>query len=367
MKTKYKVLLTVIILISGIICGFVLSFRYSGQVNHFIGGRQLARAEKFMDQMDYEQAVIAFQTAIKIEPKRSDAYLGLASAYQIMGKQDEAVQVLAAGYKTTKDRQVSSQLEDVVLKMYEAYMKDGDYDKAEKILEILYQATGDRETKKKIDGLKEQAGLDQQSRQLLERLYRACESGNMDYVKDILNTSEYQTLLAGVNDRVIYPSGTGKAVAVFPNKALYYGNLEEGKRDGSGIWLKSDAESTNIYEGQWSGDMPEGTGTVTFTKYSAGGTVLYTARTSGTFSKGKENGAMTLVHMQNNETNTFSYNASSGIAEPMNGVVQNRNGNQYVVAVSREHSENEFITTATEEYGVYGFITGAGNSAIPIS
>ena len=50
MKTRYKILLTVIILVSGIICGIVLSFRYSGQVNHFIGGRQLARAEKFMDQ-----------------------------------------------------------------------------------------------------------------------------------------------------------------------------------------------------------------------------------------------------------------------------------------------------------------------------
>lgn len=367
MKTKYKVWLTIIILVSGIVCGFVLSFHYSDKVSRFIGDRQLARAEKFMDQMNYEQAVIAFQSAIKIEPRRKDAYMGLASAYQEMGKTDEAVQVLAAGYKTTKDREVSGQLEEVVLIMYEGYMEDGDYDKAEKILEFLYEITGDRETKKKIDDLKDQEKLDQKSREILERLYKACEAGNMDYVKDIMNTQDYQTLIVQAGDRITYPSATGRAVAVFNNKALYYGELKDGKRDGSGIWIKSDGESTNIYDGQWSKDMPEGSGTVTFTKYSAGGSVIYTARTNGTFSKGKENGSMTLVHMQNNETNTFHYTASGGIAEPMNGVVQNRSNSQYVVAVSREHSENEFVTTASEEYGVYGFISGAGSSAIPIS
>ena len=367
MKTKYKVLLTAIILISGIVCGLVLSFRFSNQVNHFIGERHLARAEKFMDQMDYEQAVIAFQAAIKIEPKRADAYLGLASAYQGMGKQEEAVQILAAGYENTRDREVSGQLEDVVMMRYEAYMEEGDYERAEKILEFLYEATGDRETKKMIDELKNQEELDRQSRDLLDQLYKACEGGNLEYVKDIMNTADYQTLLMKANDRITYPSATGNSVAVFNNKALYYGNLKDGKREGSGIWIKSDAESTNVYEGQWSGDMPDGSGTVTFTKYTAGGAVVYTARTSGTFTRGKENGTMTLVHMQNNETNTFNYTASNGIAEPMNGVVQNRSGSQYVVAVSREHSENEFVTTASEEYGVYGFISGAGNSAIPIS
>ena len=218
-----------------------------------------------------------------------------------------------------------------------------------------------------IDELKNQEELDRQSRDLLDQLYKACEGGNLEYVKDIMNTADYQTLLMKANDRITYPSATGNSVAVFNNKALYYGNLKDGKREGSGIWIKSDAESTNVYEGQWSGDMPDGSGTVTFTKYTAGGAVVYTARTSGTFTRGKENGTMTLVHMQNNETNTFNYTASNGIAEPMNGVVQNRSGSQYVVAVSREHSENEFVTTASEEYGVYGFISGAGNSAIPIS
>ena len=254
----------------------------------------------------------------------------------------------------------------MVQSLYDSYMEDGDYEKAGKILELFYETTGDRDAKKQMDELKEQEHLDQQSRQFLDRIYQACQTGNTDYVVNLMNTAEYQTFLENMQDKTCYPSAEGKSVAVFKNKALYYGDLKNGKREGVGLWIKTDSESTNIYEGAWSNDMPEGSGKVIFTKYSPGGGILYTATTQGTFSKGKENGSMTLVHVQNNETNTFSYMAVDGKAQPMNGVRQNRNYDQYVVAVSREHSENEFVTTESEEYGVYGFIANPGGG-IPIA
>ena len=49
---------------------------------------------RYLSEGKYEEAVIAFNAAIEIDPKRSDAYLGLADAYEAQGDVERARQVL---------------------------------------------------------------------------------------------------------------------------------------------------------------------------------------------------------------------------------------------------------------------------------
>ncbi len=49
---------------------------------------------KYLLEMDYEQAILAFEDAINIDPKRTDAYLELAALYDKDGKTEEAIRIL---------------------------------------------------------------------------------------------------------------------------------------------------------------------------------------------------------------------------------------------------------------------------------
>ena len=60
---------------------------------------QLDLGEKYLSEMDYESAVVAFKTAIIIDPKVEDAYLGLADAYLEMGEPEKAVEILESAEK----------------------------------------------------------------------------------------------------------------------------------------------------------------------------------------------------------------------------------------------------------------------------
>ncbi|MDR3310528.1 MAG: tetratricopeptide repeat protein [Oscillospiraceae bacterium] len=53
--------------------------------------------QKYLLDLDFEQAVVAFDTVIRIEPKNVKAYIGLADAYVGLGETDKAVAALRDG------------------------------------------------------------------------------------------------------------------------------------------------------------------------------------------------------------------------------------------------------------------------------
>ena len=55
---------------------------------------QLDLGDKFLSELNYEQAVVAYLAAIEIDPKNADALLGLADAYLAQGEYDKAEEVL---------------------------------------------------------------------------------------------------------------------------------------------------------------------------------------------------------------------------------------------------------------------------------
>lgn len=72
----------------------------------------LALGNRYLEDMDYENAAIAFQTAIKIEPKILDGYIELADVYIALEQQENALNILLDGadiYNTLSENERTSE------------------------------------------------------------------------------------------------------------------------------------------------------------------------------------------------------------------------------------------------------------------
>ena len=65
--------------------------------------RQLDLGNRYLSEMDYEQAISAFNAAIAIDPRSPEAYYGLSNSYVEMGDYISAIEVLEDGYEATQD------------------------------------------------------------------------------------------------------------------------------------------------------------------------------------------------------------------------------------------------------------------------
>lgn len=74
---------------------------------------QLDLGAKYLDDMDYEQALVVFEAALKIDPKNVDAYIGLADVYVTMGDAEKALEVLAEGYEQTGEKEIRQKIKEV--------------------------------------------------------------------------------------------------------------------------------------------------------------------------------------------------------------------------------------------------------------
>ena len=58
---------------------------------------QLELGQRYLEELDYESAIVAFQKAIEIDPKAMDAYVGLAEAHMALGNMEEALAAAEQG------------------------------------------------------------------------------------------------------------------------------------------------------------------------------------------------------------------------------------------------------------------------------
>lgn len=64
---------------------------------------QLDLGQKYIEECNYEQAIVAFNRAIEIDKRCAEAYVGLAETYIRMGEFDKALEVAETGYEMTGD------------------------------------------------------------------------------------------------------------------------------------------------------------------------------------------------------------------------------------------------------------------------
>ena len=115
MKRFTALLLAVLLLLSLAACGG----KGSWQEQYDLGMR-------YLNEGNYQEAVIAFEAAIKIDPMRPEAYLGAAEAYMGLGDTDSARKILEKGYAATNDDTLKP-LSYEAPQIEELYSEDFDY------------------------------------------------------------------------------------------------------------------------------------------------------------------------------------------------------------------------------------------------
>lgn len=75
--------------------------------------RQLDLGNKYLAELNYEEAIVAYEAAIAIEPMSVEAYLGLADAYLGLGDAEQALADLERGYGATGDERLKERLDEV--------------------------------------------------------------------------------------------------------------------------------------------------------------------------------------------------------------------------------------------------------------
>ena len=133
----------------GIICGIAVVLIalivgigiYNTPINRL--SRQLDLGNRYLEEQNYEQAIVEFDKAIAIDPMSVDAYLGKAQAYEGMGDIDMAIQTLEAGLERTDDVQIKDRLVEHYLKQAQEYTDATDYGKALEIYDRFLELDGE--------------------------------------------------------------------------------------------------------------------------------------------------------------------------------------------------------------------------------
>ncbi len=90
----------------------------------------LEMGQRYLDELDYEKAVIAFEQVIETEPMNEQAYLGLYNAYCSAEEYEKAGEALYRGYKETTSKDFWNLLKefenaDITVSHKSGYYEDG--------------------------------------------------------------------------------------------------------------------------------------------------------------------------------------------------------------------------------------------------
>ncbi|MBQ2886439.1 MAG: VWA domain-containing protein [Alphaproteobacteria bacterium] len=113
MKRGKKILIFVIsILVILLIVVNIFLYLYMNQPSKK-AKQQLDLGQQYLLSMDYEEAIAAYEIAIELEPKNTEAYLGMAQAYIAMGESQKAIKILKRGYLETEDEEIKELLSEL--------------------------------------------------------------------------------------------------------------------------------------------------------------------------------------------------------------------------------------------------------------
>lgn len=278
--------------------------------------RHLDLANKYLEEMNYEQAVVEFDKAVAIEPMNADAYLGKAQAYVGLDNYDMAIETLEEGYLATQE---DSGVKENLINIYRNEAENGEgtktYEERLAVYDRLLELGEQKEDV--LNGLEEcleqylsallAEGKSDEAQLLMEKYRDILAGTEFDYFRalaevrlreigygpllramqdlivaedyeqanELVQQQEYQDMIASLEEDASYyygeydqngmRSGLGIGVYVGRNGAyFYYGSWSEGVRSGHGQAYHPTPDKPQniygIYTGEWENDLPNGEG-----------------------------------------------------------------------------------------------------------
>lgn len=105
----------------------------------------LSTGVRYVNELRYEDAIIAFEKVIEIEPKNITAYLGLTDAYEGLNKPEKAIKVLQKAAKILEKEyekeDIPKEGADIFIRLADLYEKDGDKEEAYQTLRDGFDIT----------------------------------------------------------------------------------------------------------------------------------------------------------------------------------------------------------------------------------
>lgn len=224
---KKKKLLSVLpatgVILIAVIAGIAI---YNTPANRL--SRQMDLGNRYLEEGNYEHAVIAFDEAISIDPMSAEAYIGKAGAYLGMDDYEQAAEVYVAAFAAMPD---SEKMKDAAEKFFldyaKKYIDSGNIERAVSILEEGYKLTGRESLHNKAEKLRQEEEVkkeeakreeensrwknprievDEETQEFISQMIDLCEQENYEEVSNILldercigKLNNYSSVINGIN------------------------------------------------------------------------------------------------------------------------------------------------------------------------
>jgi tetratricopeptide (TPR) repeat protein len=289
----------------------------------------ISLGEKYLLDLNYEQALIQFNKVIEIEPMNVRGYTGAAEAYIGLEQLDEAIAILQRGLEIIDN--------NVIHDMLDLLGKNNNKDLQDE--------------------------LTSEQNQLIQQLTRALIEEDYDSAATIVRSDIYIQIVeeVGENGSIIHNDLISNLI-IYPMGYVYCGELDNDLRSGKGTWFTIISESHKYYyyKGQWVNDLPNGEGKICILfdenyieKQGARSYALYTEEV-GTFIDGYYDGIFTITwNMNSGEVHYWTPTYSSGIAMEYQDAITDDEG-YYSIAIC-EYCDSNLVSKETELHSVLGF------------
>ena len=131
---------------------------------------------RYLEEGDYEQAVIAFTASIATDPRRPEVYAARGDAYMLGAQPEDYISLAIADYEAALG--LDEGFVQVYLKLADVYIGQGDYEKALELLREGLEKTGqNEEIAEKLSGLQQDTGTSENTEAETEEETETAVSG----------------------------------------------------------------------------------------------------------------------------------------------------------------------------------------------
>ncbi len=343
-KKTFIIVTAVVLVIIAVVSGLI-AYNNSPSVRL---RKQLDLGNKYLAELNYEQAVAEFGKALEIAPDDEtviaglvNAYTGWSASYSSTGYHEKAMDIL---HEANSRLPGNSVINETIILAYldwaDALTANAEFTSAIEILQQGYDEFGDERLLTRINEIQldyEKAklrengfelGIDDEITNKLFSLYSGEDyEGIYTYVMDSAEIRQFQAdnkgktcYLGDIKDD--YPDGLGVIIYggdVKESTIVYVGDISKGLRSGRGIavWKRSD-DWKGYYIGEWENDIQNGEACeITYDSY-------YVTKYDGHSINGVAEGTLDKMHIDERLNSTdvgaiigYEFYCENGIPVPI--------------------------------------------------
>jgi len=215
--------------------------------------------DKNLIEMNYEEALLAYEAVIQLDPKRIEAYEGMAESYVGLKEYQKAAEILESGFKAADIQKPSREQVQRLLPIYQELADtaeaEGDSEKAILYLKKIQALDSDYDLTENEQAL---LVIDEKKPELEEMAKAITTEIDYDFHNDAILDPGFMEYVSSLEKPYIFEVSDGTYIGVYPGGYIYYGEMKDGLRVGKGKWFYGDEKEITVVESPWINDMPNG-------------------------------------------------------------------------------------------------------------